>query len=805
MKTQQNVQRHFETLGGAISMMDHWVVYRPRFFDYLTEMASKGAVQGVWYTPGAVQHELRYVGNVVYFSEAYIHDKKINGVIGINQHLQSGCDIGCSSCGITQLLKGLKTQGMDNATLTLPENYIGAMMYCMLSPIAPYLNDRCDVRIGFMRDGDPAKVGFEGLMRVNKRIWEVCDFLGITPRQRLIIGSTALGGNPMGLNVIQGMMQRYQEKEVRERFTWQLSFGPNTGLVKRWNEGDTKGLWKSTLKDVANFTRLMRKQTGCKDYSRISAVIGPRSAAELEGLLSFAMCIKEQGYDDAIKIKVTAENGQEGFAVDPQQYCRLVEQIKEKLPAGVHLSAPDYDYYLSRGAKATYIPGVGCGTVVKEGVGLNKIKFTMKSQIIIMYVGFPATGKTTSAQRLHFELSDSQSVELLTTVSIRESLGLMDDLYSETDRSRVYTEMVNRVEERLAAGVDVIILDGNFNKKSRREPVYALLEKHNADILVIECKVQDMDHIRKRLEIRKTRQDDPAHRASSMDLYYMIKDDADPVEQDTLPGGRPLKIIEYSTDNQEISLKNFDGVDEHNISPIDPISSSLAPGRKRAGGRTSVKKISHIKDADATKAFIFDIGGVIQPLRWEAVSNRLNEIKQDITMDDFRNALYYEKERYFGLYEVSKLDKDAFWSMVCKRLGLAQKHVQDVSEAIKFLYGAIDMEMIDFIQVLKKDFKLFVLSNSCPELEEAVLKSSAFYKVFDRMYFSHHMGYKKPHKRCYEVILEENRLKPQECVFVDDVSRNISAAMDIGMKGILFLSGYQLREKVSEILAKGKK
>ena len=86
-----------------------------------------------------------------------------------------------------------------------------------------------------------------------------------------------------------------------------------------------------------------------------------------------------------------------------------------------------------------------------------------------------------------------------------------------------------------------------------------------------------------------------------------------------------------------------------------------------------------------------------------------------------------------------------------------------------------------------------------PELQENV-ESNDFYHIFDKIYFSHKIGLKKPGKEFFEYVLKENNLNPEECIFIDDAPKNIDAANELGFKGILFLSSYRLEENLKKIL-----
>src|SRR3989338_2922720 len=351
---------------------------------------------------------------------------------------------------------------------------------------------------------------------------------------------------------------------------------------------------------------------------------------------------------------------------------------------------------------------------------------------VVICVGYPSTGKTTSTQRLYFDLANDHQVALLTTLSIRDSLGLMESLHSETDRQKVYNQIVHLTNEKLIDGSQIIILDGNFNK-----------------------------------------------------------DSSDPLLDDQFPD-IPYTLLEYNTETQTLKTTK---TNHQGSSILKKVTESL----KRSASPQSEKNAQAFQ---CVKSFLFDIGGVLQSLRWEAVSNELNDLKPDLTMDAFRNALYFEKEKGFGLYETNKISTSEFWKLMAKRLDINPSEAHRLADAFGHLYGPTDSEMIDLLSEIKKSYPLFILSNSCPELEKAVLKNHRFYDVFDHVYFSHRIGYKKPSIESYLYVLEKNNLKPHECVFIDDVAKNVSEAQNLGFFGILYLSPTKLRKTLSPWLQK---
>jgi epoxide hydrolase-like predicted phosphatase len=65
---------------------------------------------------------------------------------------------------------------------------------------------------------------------------------------------------------------------------------------------------------------------------------------------------------------------------------------------------------------------------------------------------------------------------------------------------------------------------------------------------------------------------------------------------------------------------------------------------------------------------------------------------------------------------------------------------------------------------------------------------SHWHTMFDSVVISGEVGMRKPDREIFELALDRIGLPPQECVFVDDMPRNIAAAVHVGLVGILHRS-----------------
>jgi putative hydrolase of the HAD superfamily len=100
----------------------------------------------------------------------------------------------------------------------------------------------------------------------------------------------------------------------------------------------------------------------------------------------------------------------------------------------------------------------------------------------------------------------------------------------------------------------------------------------------------------------------------------------------------------------------------------------------------------------------------------------------------------------------------------------------------------IPADRIRYLEELKKNYKLYLLSNT-NEIHRIKFHRDfktdfdySFYDLFERNFYSHEMGMRKPNPQIYLEALREAELIPEETLFIDDMEENIEAARTTGMQ-----------------------
>jgi len=187
------------------------------------------------------------------------------------------------------------------------------------------------------------------------------------------------------------------------------------------------------------------------------------------------------------------------------------------------------------------------------------------------------------------------------------------------------------------------------------------------------------------------------------------------------------------------------------------------------------------------KNIIFDMGGVILNLDFSLTSKafrRLGAFHLDAVFT--RNR----QDHLFDLYETGKISCEAFRAGLCERLGIrATDEVFDAAWNAMLL--DIPKNRLEFIKTLRKDFRVFLFSNTnAIHMREVFnfcrnhLGIDGFSEYFDREYYSFVLGQRKPDPASFVRIVSDNHFKAHETLFVDDSLQNVLGAREAGLHAL---------------------
>ncbi len=197
------------------------------------------------------------------------------------------------------------------------------------------------------------------------------------------------------------------------------------------------------------------------------------------------------------------------------------------------------------------------------------------------------------------------------------------------------------------------------------------------------------------------------------------------------------------------------------------------------------------------KNYIFDFGWVLYKFDCEYMARKYIKNEEDY------NTVYsvvFDRFYWDRIDDGSLTDEQAkveFCEALPERLHAVACEIYD-----NWHKNLLPVEgMAELVKEIKaKGGKLFLLSNVSIGFSEAykeVEDINELLSSFDGLVFSGLLNIVKPSREIFEHLLNKYGLKAEECVFIDDLERNVKGAEAVGIKGIQFDgNAVNLRQKL---------
>ena len=183
------------------------------------------------------------------------------------------------------------------------------------------------------------------------------------------------------------------------------------------------------------------------------------------------------------------------------------------------------------------------------------------------------------------------------------------------------------------------------------------------------------------------------------------------------------------------------------------------------------------------KSIIFDLGAVLLNISYQKTIEEFDKLGIK------NSSTFYSKKlqtNIFNLLETGEISESDFIKEI-------QRHCTEATDTqILYAWNAMILDLplhrVELLKQLKKDFNLYLLSNTnsihITEFENKIgsKQYKEFYQLFDKVYYSHKIGHRKPNAEAFQLIIEENNLIAEEILFIDDSPQHIEGAKKLGIK-----------------------
>ena len=203
------------------------------------------------------------------------------------------------------------------------------------------------------------------------------------------------------------------------------------------------------------------------------------------------------------------------------------------------------------------------------------------------------------------------------------------------------------------------------------------------------------------------------------------------------------------------------------------------------------------------RAVISDFGGVLTNPLWEAFAGWNSKVGADpgLLGTALQKAAEQRGEHPLYALEKGEISEDEFTAAVQEQL---PDEIQLAGfREVYFSHLHPNEPMIDFMRDLRRrGLRMAMLTNNVREWEPLWRAKLPVDEIFELVVDSAFVGMRKPDREIYELTLERlgGAVRPEECVFVDDIDVNCTAAEELGMIAVHYVSPEQAIADVERAL-----
>lgn len=199
------------------------------------------------------------------------------------------------------------------------------------------------------------------------------------------------------------------------------------------------------------------------------------------------------------------------------------------------------------------------------------------------------------------------------------------------------------------------------------------------------------------------------------------------------------------------------------------------------------------------KHIIFDLGGVLINLDYKLTEQAF--IDAGITnFPELYSQL--QQSSLFDKFEVGQIGSEEFIAALRQASSVPVTEAQ-ILHAWNAMLLDFPVRRLQILQQLRLHYDLFLLSNTNEIHEESfngiLMRTHGIPNIgvfFDKVYLSHRIGLRKPAAAIFQRVLDDNGLKPEQTLFIDDSPQHIAAASQLGIQTIFLEKGMTIEDNV---------
>ncbi len=184
---------------------------------------------------------------------------------------------------------------------------------------------------------------------------------------------------------------------------------------------------------------------------------------------------------------------------------------------------------------------------------------------------------------------------------------------------------------------------------------------------------------------------------------------------------------------------------------------------------------------------IFDLGGVLLNINYQ---NTIEAFKT-LGVKDFDEVYSQVRQtNLFDLLETGSIKEREFYDGIRKLSGINISD-QDISDAWNAMLLSFPAERFDFLRKVGAKYNTYLLSNTNSihfaafnRIIDQENNVSNLSEYFDKTFYSHLLGRRKPHPETFLHVLDIVDARPEDTLFIDDSIQHVKGAELTGITGV---------------------
>lgn len=203
------------------------------------------------------------------------------------------------------------------------------------------------------------------------------------------------------------------------------------------------------------------------------------------------------------------------------------------------------------------------------------------------------------------------------------------------------------------------------------------------------------------------------------------------------------------------------------------------------------------------KTIALDLGGVVVSISFKEAVRRFEELG----VKDVGSLLNpFHQGGFFGDLEGGRISAAQFQEEMSRSCGRPVSSEECRYACMGFIESVPTHNLDAVLRLRQEGYRVVLLSNTNPIVMDWALspafdgRGHALSEYFDALYLSYQHKMMKPDPAFFHAVLEGQRVRPEELLFVDDGPANIAAADRLGIRTMLVENNADWTKDIYEYL-----